>query len=246
MPTATSTRCERSSNDRPVKSGLPRWVEVPVALAGLIAVAPILAVASLAIKFNSPGSAIFRQKRVGRGGREFVMYKLRTMQWLNKGPELTASGDHRVTTIGKLLRKTKLDEIPELWNVVRGDMSLFGPRPEVPAYVDLRNPFWQIIVQARPGITDPVTLQLRNEEQLLGAVDGDRERFYRDELQPYKLIGYVEYLRSRSWKSDVKLLKDTAVGIAWPKTCPIPTLDQIRESVRHYSIKNSNGTASTE
>ena len=217
------------------RTGLPRWIELPLALTGLVLAGPILAIASLAIVLTSSGPVLFRQKRVGRGGKGFVMYKLRSMREHNSGPLYTAAGDVRVTPVGRVLRKLKLDELPELWNVVRGEMSLLGPRPELPRFVDPENRLWQLIVQVRPGVTDPVTLRLRNEEQLLGAVEGDRERFYREELQPYKLIGYLAYLESRSWHSDLRLLLDTAVAVLRPGRTPVPTRDEIRECVRNYS-----------
>jgi len=217
-----------------------------MAIVILLIALPILSLAALLIALTSRGSVLFRQRRVGQGGHEFVMYKLRTMRRRTSGLQVTAADDRRVTSVGKILRKAKLDELPELWNVIRGDMALLGPRPEVPRYVDLRNPLWQQILQARPGITDPVTLQLRNEEKLLGAVEGDRERFYLEELQPYKLIGYVEYLQARNWRNDVKLLKDTAIGIVRPTTTPVPTFRQIRECVRNYSLRPSERSGRTQ
>lgn len=217
-----------------------------MAIVTLLIAAPILSLAALLIALTSRGSVLFRQRRVGQGGREFVMYKLRTMRQRNTGLQVTAADDPRVTSVGKILRKAKLDELPELWNVIRGDMALLGPRPEVPRYVDLKNPLWRQILQARPGITDPVTLRLRNEEKLLGAVEGDREQFYLQELQPYKLIGYVEYLQSRNWREDIKLLKDTAIGIVRPTTTPVPTFRQIRECVRNYSLRPSESSGRTQ
>ena len=224
--------------NRVLGAGLPRWIEVPLALAGLMLVCPILALASLFIVLTSSGPVLFRQKRVGRGGKEFVMYKLRSMRQANSGALYTAAGDPRVTPVGRVLRKLKLDELPELWNVVRGEMSLVGPRPELPQYVNLEDSLWQFIVQARPGLTDPVTLRLRNEEQLLAKVDGDRERFYREELQPYKLLGYVEYLESRNWGTDLRLLLETAVAAAWPASTQLPTREQISEYVRNNSMRH--------
>lgn len=188
---------------------MPRWLEILLAALGLIVAFPLLAPASLAIMLTSPGPIIFRQQRVGRNGRLFVLYKLRTMRVAQDGPQVTASGDQRVTTIGRVLRRTKVDELPELWNVVRGDMSLVGPRPEVPRYVDLNDDRWGLVLQSRPGITDPVTLVLRNEEALLADVEGDREHFYVNTLQPLKLQGYVHYLHNRSWWSDIKVLSKT-------------------------------------
>ena len=148
-------------------AGIPRPVEAVAALAGLIIAAPVLALAALGIAFTSRGRIIFRQSRVGQDGRIFVLYKFRTMRIGQVGIQVTAGDDSRVTYVGRLLRKTKMDELPELWNVLKGDMSLVGPRPEVPRYVDLNNSKWQRVLKVRPGITDPLTLRLRNEEELL-------------------------------------------------------------------------------
>lgn len=120
--------------------------------------------------------------------------------------------------MGRLLRKTKLDELPTLWNVLRGDMSFVGPRPEVPRYVNLDDPVWQKILTVRPGITDPVTLELRHEEDLLAEADGDAEVYYREKLQPLKLQGYVAYLKQRTWGSDLKVLFKTVAAVVIPST----------------------------
>src|SRR5215475_3408367 len=125
-----------------IKSGLPRQAEAAIALAGLVMVAPLIALAAIAIAVTSRGPVIFRQKRMGRKGLPFTMYKLRTMLVANSGPQVTAGDDARVTPVGRILRKTKLDELPELWNVLKGDMSFVGPRPEVPDYVDAGSPAW--------------------------------------------------------------------------------------------------------
>jgi lipopolysaccharide/colanic/teichoic acid biosynthesis glycosyltransferase len=130
--------------------------------------------------------------------------------------------------IGKFLRRTNLDELPELWNVLRGDMSLVGPRPEVPQYVDLGNPEWREVLKVRPGITDPMTLRLRNEEALLASVQGDRERFYIETLQPFKLRGYLEYLRERSWQRDVKVLWKTGLAVILPSKTPPPAIKDLQ------------------
>jgi lipopolysaccharide/colanic/teichoic acid biosynthesis glycosyltransferase len=207
----------------PVSAGIPRAVEVLLSLLGLVVSAPVIALSAAAIAATSRGPVIFRQERVGRGGQTFVLYKLRTMQPGLGGPQVTAGDDLRVTWIGKLLRRTKLDELPELWNVVKGDMSLVGPRPEVPRYVDLENPRWRMVLSVRPGITDPMTLRLRNEEALLAEVKGELEHFYTERLQPFKLQGYLEYLQARSWRSDVKVLWATALAVLFPSQAPLPT-----------------------
>jgi lipopolysaccharide/colanic/teichoic acid biosynthesis glycosyltransferase len=157
----------------------------------------------------------------------FTLYKLRTMRVAAAGAQVTAAGDARVTRVGRILRQTKLDELPGLWNVVRGEMSLVGPRPEVPRYVDPNSATWRLVLEARPGLTDPVTLRLRNEEALLAEVGGDRERFYTEALQPFKLAGYAEYLRGRSWRVDVKILCATARAVVFPRQAPPPTLEEV-------------------
>ncbi len=219
----------------PIKSGLPRPVEAAIALIGLALVTPLIALAAIAISTTSRGPVIFRQRRVGRKGRHFTMYKLRTMTATGAGPQVTAGDDARVTPVGRLLRMTKIDELPELWNVLKGDMSLIGPRPEVPRYVDLEDFAWRLVLEARPGIADPMTLRLRNEEALLVEVEGDRERFYMETLLPFKLKGYLDYLQARSWRSDLKVLWQSLVAVVFPNKAPLPTLEEIQShAIRHY------------
>lgn len=196
-----------------IKNGIPRWVEAPMALVALIMLGPLLALLALALVVFSGGPIFFRQKRVGQHGRLFDLYKLRTMRPSIEGPQVTSSDDQRITGLGRFLRRTKLDELPTLWNVIRGEMSLVGPRPEVPRYVNLEDAIWQTVLAVRPGITDPVTLQLRNEEKLLASVKIDTEKYYVDELQPSKLNGYVAYLQARNWRTDVKVLLSTIAAI---------------------------------
>src|SRR5215813_3991984 len=217
-----------------IKNGLPRLADAAIALVGLVIVAPLIALSAIAVAITSRGPVIFRQKRMGRNGRPFTMYKLRTMRPESAGPQVTAGDDVRVTPVGKFLRKTKLDELPELWNILRGDMSLIGPRPEVPRYVDLADPMWRLVLEARPGIADPMTLRLRNEEALLVEVEGDRERFYLETLVPFKLEGYLTYLQARSWRSDLKVLWQTVIAVAFPNKTPLPTLEEIQSyGIRH-------------
>lgn len=217
-----------------IKNGLPRQAEAAIALVGLVMVAPLIALTAIAIAVTSRGPVIFRQKRIGRKGRPFIMYKLRTMLPASAGLQVTAGDDVRITPVGKFLRKTKLDELPELWNILKGDMSLIGPRPEVPRYVDPEDPLWRLVLEARPGIADPMTLRLRNEETLLVEVEGDRERFYLETLLPFKLEGYLDYLQARSWRSDLKVLWQTIVAVAFPYKAPLPTLEEIQSyTIRH-------------
>lgn len=160
------------------------------------------------------------------------------------GPQVTTTTDSRVTRVGRLLRKMKFDELPEFWNVLKGDMSLVGPRPEVPRYVDLSNPGWQIVLQTRPGLTDPVTLRLRNEEQLLAAVEGDVERFYLEVLQPLKLRGYLEYLQTRSWIEDLKVIVQTAIAIIRPGLIPAPIATQVKLEASKLIIQRQGSAKS--
>ena len=207
--------------------GLPRGVEQLIGLVGLAAVWPVLAAAGFAIATTSRGPVLFRQQRVGRYGKPFTLYKLRTMRVDNAGHGFTAKGDSRITYVGKILRKTKLDELPELWNVVMGDLSLVGPRPEVERYVDMDDPSWREVLQARPGLTHPVTLALRNEEELLSGQPGDPARFYLDKLVPYKLRGYLSYQRGRTWRSDLKVLVDTALVVVIPGLAQGPSAEDL-------------------
>lgn len=195
------------------RRGLPRSVEAPLALLGLVASAPVVSLSAIAIVLTSGLPVFFRQIRVGRGGRPFRLVKLRTMRRSGRGPSVTARDDARITLVGRALRATKIDELPELWNVLRGEMSFVGPRPEVERYVDVSDPLWQEVLRARPGLTDPTTLALRDEEALMASVEGDRDRYYRETLQPMKLRGYAEYLRRRTWKSDIGVIWRTILVV---------------------------------
>jgi lipopolysaccharide/colanic/teichoic acid biosynthesis glycosyltransferase len=159
------------------------------------------------------------------------MLKLRTMATGTKGPRVTSSGDVRVTPVGRWLRLLKIDELPELWNVVRGDMSLVGPRPEVPTLVDQDNDLWRIVLGVRPGLTDPVTVRLRNEELLLAQHEGDVEEFYKDVLQPYKLVEYARFLERRTALTDLKVIWDTVLVVVRPARCEPPRLEELHRVV---------------
>lgn len=213
-----------------MEKGLPRGIEVIAAGAGLLITAPLLALAAILIKLGSRGPVLFRQTRMGRNGKPFTLLKFRSMHVANDGALVTAAGDNRISKVGRVLRKTKIDELPELWNIVRGEMSIVGPRPEVPELVDLADPLWTEILEARPGLTDPVTLHLRNEEDLLAQAD-DRSDFYTNILQPYKLRGYVHFVKNRTWKKDVSIIFRTAKAIVFPKSISQPTVEELRFSL---------------
>ena len=206
--------------------GIPRRAEICLSLAGLICLSPLFIALALLVKSTSKGTVFFRQKRIGGGGKEFVLYKFRSMRINSDGVKLTARNDPRLTAVGKWLRRYKLDELPQLWNVLRGEMSFVGARPEVPEYVDLKNPLWREVLAARPGITDPVALRLRNEEQLLASVE-DRETFYIEILLPFKLRGWAEYGRRQTWKTDLTILLYTFRVILLPHTAPPPTREEL-------------------
>lgn len=227
-----------------IKMGIPRCVEAVLALLALLGSLPLIIVSAAAIRVTSHGPVLFRQRRIGKNGRPFALIKLRTMVEQSHGPQVTTTTDSRVTRVGRLLRRMKFDELPEFWNVLKGDMSLVGPRPEVPRYVDLSNPGWQIVLQTRPGLTDPVTLRLRNEEQLLAAVEGDVERFYLEVLQPLKLRGYLEYLQTRSWIEDLKVIVQTAIAIIRPGLIPAPIATQVKLEASKLIIQRQGSAKS--
>jgi lipopolysaccharide/colanic/teichoic acid biosynthesis glycosyltransferase len=215
---------------------IPRALEVAAAAALLVVMSPLLAVIAAAVALTSAGPVIFRHQRMGRHGRPFAVLKFRTMRRDVTGPAVTGRGDARVTPLGRLLRGTKLDELPTLWNVIRGDMSLVGPRPEALEYVALDDPAWRDVLSVRPGITDPVTLRLRNEEELLGAVD-DQDAFYREYLLPYKLDGYRQYLTRRTWTDDLRVLQQTLLAVVSPGRAPAPSPTEIVSHVARRAME---------
>lgn len=207
--------------------GLPRAVDVALSLAGLLLATPILILAGLGVALSSKGSVLFRQERVGRGGSRFRVLKLRTMRLGAEGPSVTAGDDRRITSFGRLLRRMKVDELPQLWNVLAGDMALVGPRPEIPAYADVTDATWRRVLEVRPGITDPVSLRLRFEEEVLASVPGDRARFYREVLVPFKTRKYLEYQSIRSPWSDLRVLSLTVLAGFFPRLAPPYRLEDL-------------------
>ena len=157
------------------------------AAAGLLFLMPVLAALALVILWDDGPPVFFRQIRVGRKGKLFHIWKFRTMRAGSQGSVITAAGDGRITRAGAALRRYKLDELPQLFNVLKGDMGLVGPRPEVPEHVQLEAPIWQAVLQVRPGVTDLATLLYRDEEKLL-ATSRDPNAFYRQSVLPAKLV----------------------------------------------------------
>ena len=179
-----------------------RLLDVIASVVGLVILSPLLAVLAAAVKLSSTGPVLHRGERVGAGGKLFTLYKFRSMRLGQAGPAITRANDPRITTVGRFLRRTKLDELPQLINVLRGDMSLVGPRPEVPRYVLLYDAEQRRILLARPGITSPASLLYRAEEEQL--VGEEWERYYVETIMRAKLRIDLEYLDRRSVASDLR------------------------------------------
>jgi len=180
-----------------------RLLDLLVAIPGLILLAPIFGLIAAAIKLTSPGSVFYLATRVGQDGQLFKLYKFRTMvaNADRQGPGITTHNDARITPVGRFLRQTKLDELPQLINVVRGEMSLVGPRPEDPRYVELYTPEQRQVLQVRPGLTSLASLYYHDEETLLAGPNWEKQ--YREQPLPHKLALDLAYLRKRSFWSDL-------------------------------------------
>jgi lipopolysaccharide/colanic/teichoic acid biosynthesis glycosyltransferase len=190
---------------------LKRCVDIALSSLAVILLSPVLAGVALAVWLDSGSPVLFRQERVGLGFRRFHILKFRTML-VADGPLVTVAGDHRITRVGKLLRLAKLDELPQLWNVLRGEMSLVGPRPEVPKYVELFRERYRTVLTVRPGITDLASVHFRNEEEAL-SLSAEPLREYTERILPAKLCLAEEYVRTRSVAGDFFILFWTAAAI---------------------------------
>jgi len=194
--------------------------EVLVALLLTVALAPAGLLIALAVRLETPGSPLFRQERVGLDGRRFRICKFRSMRAGAAGPGLTAGRDSRITRVGRVLRHLKLDELPQLWNVLAGDMGLVGPRPELPRYVALYpEPLRRAVLSVRPGLTDLASLAYLDESAELGRV-ADPERHYVEVLMPRKLELAARYVRHRSAWLDLRILAATLSGILGRRWIP--------------------------
>jgi len=194
---------------------MKRVLDIVGTLTGVVLLSPLLAAVGLAVVLESGLPGLFRQRRMGRGGSEFTLYKFRTMtvQCGTEQGSFDAGSSARVTRVGKLLRKTKFDEFPQLWNVLAGDMSLVGPRPEVRKWVEAYPHRWAQVLSVRPGITDPASIEFRNEEELLAAAPNP-ESYYRNVILPRKLDLYERYVETRSFWGDVGILLKTVWAVA--------------------------------
>jgi lipopolysaccharide/colanic/teichoic acid biosynthesis glycosyltransferase len=175
--------------------------------AGLIILTPLFVVVAIFIKLTSRGPVFFRQMRVGKDGHSFDIVKFRSMTCIASAmpPGITVRGDHRITPVGNVLRRYKIDELPQLWNVFRGEMSLVGPRPELLKYVEDYSPEQRLVLSVRPGITDPASLLYRHEAEMLSRYE-DPEQAYRLHILPDKLAQNLRYIRDISFRSDLHII----------------------------------------
>jgi lipopolysaccharide/colanic/teichoic acid biosynthesis glycosyltransferase len=193
---------------------IKRLMDLSFASMALVTLGPLMCVIGLLVRVDSPGPAFFRQERVGRRGRTFAILKFRSMRAdaPRSGPAVTVGNDPRITRVGRFIRRYKLDELPQLMNVIKGDMSLVGPRPEVPKYVALYSAEERrMVLSVRPGITDPASVAFVNESELL-ATAPDAEAMYREVILPQKLRMYCDYVANQSVMGDLKVLLRTVVA----------------------------------
>jgi lipopolysaccharide/colanic/teichoic acid biosynthesis glycosyltransferase len=193
---------------------IKRLFDLFFSVVGLVFLSLVFAIIAVIIKLDSTGPVLFRQVRVGRHGKTFRIFKFRTMVHnADKiGPQVSCGDDPRITNIGSFLRKYKIDELPQLLNVIIGDMSLVGPRPEVPRYVELFKDEYDLILTVRPGMTDYASLEFKDENELL-KISNNPEQKYVDEILPVKIEYYKSYLREHSLITDINLIIRTLIGI---------------------------------
>lgn len=179
---------------------------------GIIALGPVLLIVAVLIRIKMPdGPVFFKQKRVGKDGDLFTMFKFRSMTMSHNGSSVSVAGESRITPLGAKLRKYKLDELPELWNVLIGDMSFVGPRPDVPGYADMLVGEDREVLKLRPGITGPASLKYRNEEEILATVD-DPQKYNDEVIYPDKVRINRYYLHHYSFWTDIKMILATVLG----------------------------------
>jgi lipopolysaccharide/colanic/teichoic acid biosynthesis glycosyltransferase len=216
---------------------MKRVFDIVFSFIGLFLLQPLFGITAIMIKVDSTGPVFFRQGRVGKNFRRFVIYKFRTMvvDAEKKGLRITSGGDHRVTRAGRILRKFKIDELPQLFNVLKGDMSFVGPRPEVEEYVKLYKEDYREILKRRPGITDVSSIIFREEEAVLKN-QVDPEGYYKTVLLPEKIRLSKEYIENSSFLYDLKLILNTLHKIFSP---PAIAHDGYREKIIQDSAKEN-------
>jgi len=206
-------RSKKSSEESFGQKYLKRAFDVAAASLALVVFAPVFALVAFLIKVGSPGPVFFRQERTGRGGKPFFIYKFRTMvkDAAEFGPDLTGAGDPRITRIGHVLRVTKLDELPNLFNVVRGEMSVVGPRPDLPRFMSALTPEQRRVLAFRPGITGPTQIRYVAEEEFLSPVNIDEN--YVDNVFADKIASDLAYVSNWSFREDILLILYTPVAL---------------------------------
>ena len=191
---------------------IKRIFDIMASFVGLLILWPVMLVITLLIKIKMPGGPVFfTQKRVGRHGKLFTLVKFRTMAVNHGGNSITVKGESRITPLGATLRKYKLDELPGLWNVLKGDMSFVGPRPDVPGYADQLTGEERKILKLRPGITGPASMKYANEEEIL-AQQPDPVKYNDEVIYPDKVRINLEYLKRQSFFLDLKIIVFTVLG----------------------------------
>lgn len=191
-----------------------RLFDICASIGGLLVLALPFCMVAIIIKLTSKGPVYFRQERVGKNGKTFRIYKFRTMT-VNaeaQGMQITVGADRRITKIGQILRKTKIDELPQLINVLKGEMSFVGPRPEVPRYVELYSDYQKNILKIKPGITELASIVYRDENEVL-AQSEDPEKTYIEEIMPKKIELNMEYMQKMSFWYDIKLIFKTFAAV---------------------------------
>jgi lipopolysaccharide/colanic/teichoic acid biosynthesis glycosyltransferase len=193
-----------------------RLIDIAFSLMLLVVALPVLVASALIVKLDSPGPVLFLQERMGRGFRRFRLYKLRTMNLRGDGPAYTLGADPRITRAGRWLRKFKIDELPQLWNVLRGDMSLVGPRPVIPALAIEFDCAYARLLKVRPGLTDPASVKYCNETEILGGAVNPM-RYFKSVVTPDKIRISQEYLeRATAW-TDLCMMAATAAALLSPE-----------------------------
>ena len=200
---------------------LKRCIDVALSIAILLIAGPICIAAAISVWVESGGPILFRQQRVGKDFVCFEILKFRTMRAGSVGPSVTVRGDTRTTAVGRFLRASKIDELPQFWNVLRGDMSIVGPRPEVPEYVEMFKARYRRILVIRTGVTDLASICFRSEETVL-ALSPDPLETYRSRILPAKLDLADRYLRERSALRDLGIILQTALAMLWRPRPPGP------------------------
>ena len=218
---------------------IKRIFDFVLSFIGLLVLSPMIIIVGVLVKMTSRSGVLYVQTRTGKNRKPFKLVKFRTMTTAadKKGPLITAGGDSRITGIGRILRKTKLDELPELWNVLKGDMSLVGPRPETPKYVEFHRDKWEKVLSVRPGITDFATLQFRDEESVLKEAI-DVERAYIEVVLPIKLSLALQYVEHHSLGLDLKILVQTVWGITLGRYFAKPSDSLAKKAIEQIKVLN--------